>query len=296
VDGSPIAATLVRGDLATICYGPEDQFDGPPPRGCLVVNAQGVVTGSRPWSEVADAVNAVPPESDRPYTIGAAKDGLRVCARATEQCRQIPYQRPADAAGTEPIAAVSDDGTLAFVLDVRDTESGLGVIWGDTFDVAKATRIARVQVTAPAPDDPEYMLFSDTSLVHEVRFAGRKVIVSEWYAGPAGNVVLLDPLGGTWSYLHGYGGEAQRIDAGTLLVRDGREVTFVDIATGKELAAITAPDRVRETESEEEMADEAKLVRLGDRALLAYAFTPGVITIDLGSRKAGAPQPFTICK
>lgn len=292
---APIVHFAASEGAATLCYGPYDDGREELPRACVVVDAAGAVIGKRGWAEVAAARAAEPPPPPPPrFTASADARELRVCETATSSCRRLPHGYPPVEFHDEPIAAASDDGTLVFVLDVKPDQDGLGEIWGDTYEVARQQRIARVKLTGPLPGgDAEHQLFSDTSLANEARWVGRKVVVAEWYAGPAGSAVLLDPIRGGWTHLHGYGGSATLLDAHTLLVYDDGPVRFVALDTGEPLAEIVAPGAA--PDDADDLASATATARLGGTLLLAYTNPAGVVAIDLARRAGAAPRPIARC-
>lgn len=294
--GAVIQTFVANGEGAVLCFAATDPDGGDAPPRCLALDKAGTITGEHPWSDIEHREPPEPPP--RPFTLTTTAKQLSVCATGTARCSTIPKGYPKPEYHDEVAGAVSDDGARVFVLDIAPTETGIGEIWADTYEVATHKRLARIKLTTPPRNpDEEQALFTDTSLSHEVRFVGTKVVVGEWYAGPAGNAVLFDPISGARTYLHGYGGSARLADPKTLVVEDGKSVTFVDLASGKQVATFTAPSDPTDEEADvDPEATEAASVRLGDTLLFGYARPPGLAVIDLATHRAGAPRPLPICR
>ena len=276
-DGHIVGLVASQGG-ATVCYSVGSEESS---RACLALDGAGAVTGKAEWQDPKEAAAAR-------YSITGANGTYTVCVGETTQCTSFKTSHKQHEYLTNA-GAVSADGSLAFVLDSLPPPKpdDLEVMFGELYEVKTGKQLARVKLTAIMGEHG----FSDYSITRAVELHGRKVIVAEVPAGPAGSYGIVDPVAGKALFLHGYDGQRLSLDARTLLVLDGDALSVIDVESLAKREQLKIPGQgFSEPEQSSTM-----MAKVGASIVIAYAQPAGVVVFDPKTRKLAAPRPLPIC-
>lgn len=271
--GDAIVQLRAASGLVKLCLAEPGFLETEQPPWCVMLDGRGRVAREAPWTGWPDTHPA--------YDLTLAAGVHTVCARADRACRSFRSGHGAHGY-LDDAGGVSDDGSRAFVLEER-----AGAIIGELWDVDRGKRLAEVDLSA----HPEHG-FHDASITQVQQLVGSShAIIGEYPAGPGGRSVLVDPLTGKMRYLHEYQGSSLVLDERSLLVLDGHELSVVDVATLSISKLATIPG----TPFEDPEPSSARMERIDDAVLIAYAQPPGVVIFDRATKRLGTPSPLLLC-
>ena len=185
-------------------------------------------------------------------------------------------------------AFADEKGERLFVLVPHETKDTF-VMFGETYDVKKGTRISRVKLTRSSSD--ELSVFRDPTNHWGGHWVGNRVVLSDAVCcGPGAAVLLVDPLKGNMVRLHGYNGRLGRGSGNDWLALDGKSLFSVDVEGMKVSSLAVAPGEV--LSPDETSAD---WMVVGGKAVLVHANPPGFLLVEKGATKASGTRALPLC-
>lgn len=285
-----VAHVELEGRRALACYLNEEGSARPGEAyPCVRVDLDAKqVLGVATWSAEERAPASEPTSG---MELSTSRDSVEVCPKGSTSCSKIKVRHKPAAGGhgdarddDSLIAAVNEDGSRVFVFasELRAPRNpGQGrATFGDLYEVKSGKRLAHVDLAAILGDG----MFVDPSNIWRARFVGANVLVEDYSCcGPGGATAIVDPHGQKGRFLHGYDGDAGPASGTVYWVRDGKKLSLIDVGSLTQLAAFDAPG---ESIGDPERAE--GLVALDGKTLvLAHAYPPGLVLIDLETKSAG---------